>query len=320
MIPTVNHWLGQQEAIRRFRVALEASWNDGTRLPHMLFVGGPGLGKTLLAQLAAKELGVALHERLAQVVSNMGAMNGLLLQADDKEIVFLDEIHELPPQNQTVLYRAMEGQQISLQGSHNQTMAMSLNDFTVIGASTNEYKLLQPLRDRFKIILPFVEYDTRSLATITLQRARMMGIDIEQNLGTEIAMRAKGTPRLAIRLLESCHRYARSKGDDRVTPEHFEKTVTLDGIDSLGLGPDERRYLRFLAKQNGEPIRLFTIESSLGIHQRTLQCVVEPFLIKVGLIERHTLGRRITNLGMRHLGLIHDPNVSVAETENKSCR
>ena len=109
MIPTVNHWTGQKEVICRFRVALEASWNDGVRLPHMLFVGGPGLGKTLLAQLAARELGVALHERLAQVVSSTASMSGLLLQAGDKEIVFLDEIHELPPYVQTVLYRAMEG-------------------------------------------------------------------------------------------------------------------------------------------------------------------------------------------------------------------
>lgn len=312
MIPTINHWVGQSDAIRRFRVALEAAWNDGTRLPHMLFVGPPGLGKTELGHVAARELGVAIHERLAQVVGNMAAMNGLLLQAGDKEIVFLDEIHELPPQNQTVLYRAMEGQQISLQGSHNQTMAMPLKDFTVIGATTDEYKLLSPLRDRFKAILSFVEYDTRSLATITLQRAHMMGIDIDQNLGTEIAIRAKGTPRLAIRLLESCHRYARSKGDDRITPEHFNKTVALDGIDSLGLGPDERRYLRFLAERNGEPVRLFTIQSALGIHQRTIQSVIEPFLVKTRLVERHTQGRTITELGMRHLGLIRDPKVSVA--------
>jgi len=277
----------------------------------MLFVGPPGLGKTELAHVAAREMGVELHERLAQVVGSMGSMNGLLMQAEDKDIIFLDEIHELLPQNQTVLYRAMEGQQISLQGGHNQTMALPLNDFTIIGATTDEFRLLAPLRDRFKIILPFVEYDADSLATITLQRARMMGIDIDQNLGTEIAMRAKGTPRLAIRLLESCHRYARSKGDDRISLEHFKKTVALDGIDSLGLGPDERRYLRFLGERNGEPVRLFTIESALGIHGRTIQTVIEPFLVRTGLVERHSQGRTITEAGLRHLGLIHDPEASV---------
>lgn len=312
MVPTVNHWVGQDEAIRRFRVALEASWNDGTRLPHMLFVGGPGLGKTELAHLAARELGVVLHERLAQVVSNVGAMNGLLLQAGEKEICFLDEIHELPPNVQTVLYRAMEGGQISLQSRESQTVAMPIKDITVIGATTDEFRLLSPLRDRFKIVLPFVSYDVDSLATITVQRARMMGIEIDQNLGAEIAKRSKGTPRLTIRLLESCHRYARSKGDDRITLEHFEQTVALDGLDELGLGPDEQRYLRFLAERHGEPVRLFTIESALSIHRRTIQSIIEPFVVKSGLVERHAQGRIITEAGLLHLGIITERQASVA--------
>jgi Holliday junction DNA helicase RuvB len=312
MVPTINHWIGQAEAIARFRIALEAAWNDSTRLPHMLFVGGPGLGKTELAHLAAREMGVTIHERLAQVVSSMAAMNGLLLQAADKQICFLDEIHDLMPNVQTVLYRAMEGGQISLQGRDNHTMTMPLRDFTIIGATTDEFRLLSPLRDRFKMVLPFVEYDVESLATITLQRARMLGIELDEQIGREIALRSKGTPRLAIRLLESCHRYARAQGDDRITLRHFNETLTLDGLDSLGLGPDEQRYLRFLAERNGDPVRLFTLASALGIHHRTIQSVIEPFLIKSGLVERHSQGRTITKAGLRHLGLIHDPKVSVA--------
>lgn len=312
MVPTINHWVGQEEAIRRFKVALEASWNDGSRLPHMLFVGGPGLGKTELAHVAAKEMGVGLHERLAQVVSSMGAMNGLLLQASDKEIVFLDEIHELPPQVQTVLYRAMEGQRISLQSRDDRTQTMLLKDFTVLGATTDEFRLLSPLRDRFKVILPFVSYDVESLTTITLQRARFSGIEIDQQTACEIAQRSKGTPRLAARLLESCHRYARSKGDVNVTLRHFEETVALDGLDSLGLALDEQRYLRFLAEKKGNLVRLFTIESALGIHRRTIQSVIEPFLVKAGLIERHSQGRAITETGLRHLGLIVEPKIHVA--------
>ena len=312
MIPTINHWVGQDEAIRRFRVALEAAWNDGTRLPHMLFVGGAGLGKTELAQLAAREIGVTLHERLAQVVGSMAAINGLLLSVRAKEIVFLDEIHELPPNVQTILYRAMEGSQITLRNREEQTMTMPLADFTIIGATTDEFRLLSPLRDRFKIVLPFVEYDADSLATITMQRAHLLGVQIEEQIGREIALRSKGTPRLAIRLLESCHRLTRSKGEERITMSHFEQTVTLDDIDELGLGPDEQRYLRFLAKRHGEPARLFTIASALGIHQRTIQSVIEPFLVKSCLVERHSQGRTITEAGLRHLGLIHDPKVFVA--------
>jgi Holliday junction DNA helicase RuvB len=161
----------------------------------------------MLAHIAAKELGVQLHERLAQVVNSMGALNGLLLQAEDKEIVFLDEIHELLPPVQTLLYRAMEGQQISLRTSEEKTLTMPLKNFTVIGATTDEFRLLRPLSDRFKIVLPFTTYDEESLEKIVLQRAQLSGIPIDPHVAVEVARRAKGTPRLAVRLLESCHRY-----------------------------------------------------------------------------------------------------------------
>lgn len=301
MVPTVDHIIGQQDAVRRFRVALEASWNDSQRLPHMLFVGGPGLGKTMLAHIAAKELGVQLHERLAQVVNSMGALNGLLLQAEDKEIVFLDEIHELLPAVQTLLYRAMEGQQISLRTSEEKTLTMPLKNFTVIGATTDEFRLLRPLNDRFKVVLPFTTYDEESLEKIILQRTQLSGIPIDQQVAAEIAQRAKGTPRLAVRLLESCHRYARSLGDNEVTLRHFNETVALDGIDGLGLGPDEQRLMRFLSDRRGEPIRLHTLEAAVGIHRRTIQDVIEPFLIRKGLIERTPQGRVITEAGLRHV-------------------
>ncbi len=312
MIPTINHWVGQDEAIRRFRVALEAAWNDGSRLPHMLFVGGAGLGKTELAHLAAREMGVTLHERLAQVVGNMAAMNGLLLSVRAKEIVFLDEIHELPPGVQTILYRAMEGSQITLRNREEQTMNMPLADFTIIGATTDEFRLLGPLRDRFKIILPFDLYELDALTTITLQRAGLLGIEIDERIGREIALRAKGTPRLAIRILESCHRCARAKGESRITLEHFHETLRIDGLDALGLGSEEQRYLRFLASRHGNPVRLFTMESALGIHRRTIQTVIEPFLIRSGLVERHQQGRVITSKGLEHLGILTEQETSVA--------
>ena len=301
LIPTINHWIGQDDAIRRFKVALEASWNDGTKLPHMLFVGCPGTGKTLLANLAAKEMGVQLHERIAQVVNSMTALNGLLLGAKAKDIVFLDELHELHPSVQTLLYRAMEGQQISLRTRDERTLTMALNDFTVIGATTDEYRLLSPLRQRFKLSIPFTIYDEESLARITLQRAQLMKLNIEPEIATQIAKRSRGTPRLAIRLLESCQRYARSQGDENVTMRHFEETVALDGIDELGLGPDEQRFIKFLTVQPGKPVRLFTLEAAIGVHRRTIQEVIEPFLIRSGLIERTPQGRVITEKGMRHV-------------------
>ncbi len=302
LIPTISHWIGQDDAIRRFKVALEASWNDGTRLPHMLFVGSPGTGKTLLANLAAKEMGVEIHERIAQVVNFPVALNGLLLQAKDKEIVFLDEIHELFPPAQIVLYRAMEGQQISLRTNGDNTLNMPLQDFTIIGCTTDEYRLLSPLRQRFKIVIPFSTYDDDSLARIILQRAQLMNLNIEPEIATQIAKRSRGTPRLAIRLLESCQRYARSQGDENVTMRHFEETVVLDGIDELGLGPDEQKIVNMLTIQPGKPVRLFTLEAVTGIHRRTIQEVIEPFLIRIGLIERTPQGRVITEQGTLHVG------------------
>ena len=301
MVPTINHVVGQDDAIRRFRVALEASWNDSSRLPHMLFTGGPGLGKTMLAHLAAKELGVQLHERLAQVVNTPGSLNGLLLQAKDKDLVFLDEVHELLPSSQTLLYQAMEGKRISVRARDERTFTMPLKDFTVVAATTDQFKLLGPLRDRFIVILPFTTYDDESLAEIVAQRAHLIGLQIDDGIAEQIARRSKGTPRLGIRLLESCHRYARSRGDEKVTVQHFEETVALDGIDELGLGPDEQRFVKYLMKQWGRPVRLFCIEAAIGVHRRTIQEVIEPFLIRSGLIERTPQGRVITEAGIRHV-------------------
>lgn len=301
MVPTINHVVGQDDAIRRFRVALEASWNDGSRLPHMLFTGGPGLGKTMLAHLAAKELGVQLHERLAQVVNTPGSLNGLLLQAKDKDLVFLDEVHELLPSSQTLLYQAMEGRRISVRARDERTFTMPLKDFTVVAATTDQFRLLAPLRDRFKVILPFTTYDDESLAEIVAQRAQLTGLQIDCGIAEQIARRSKGTPRLGIRLLESCHRYARSRGDEEVTMQHFEETVALDGIDDLGLGTDEQHLIKFLANQPGKPVRLFTLEAAIGVHRRTISEVFEPFLIRKGLIERTHQGRLITEEGMRHV-------------------
>lgn len=301
MVPTINHVIGQQDAVARFKVALEAAWNDATRLPHMLFTGGPGLGKTMFAEIAAREMAVTCHERLAQTVNAFNLMNGLMLQAGDKEIVFLDEIHELIPAVQTVLYRAMEGQQISLQTREGRTAMMPLKNFTVIGATTDEYRLLSPLRDRFKVILPFTHYDIDSLTQIVEQRGQLTNVEIDDGVPLQIAKRARGTPRLAIRLLESCHRYARSRGDDKITMDHFDRTVVLDGIDEKGLGPDEQRFINFLMKRRGEPVRLFTIEAAIGVHRRTIQEVIEPYLLRINLIERTPHGRVITEKGIKHV-------------------
>ncbi len=311
-VPTIDHFVGQQEVVARFRVALEAAWTDGTRLPHLLMCGPAGCGKTLLSHLAAKETGVAVHERIGQVLNYIGAVNGLLAQAGDKEIVFIDEIHEMPANCQTLLYRALDDRSLFVTRPNRSTLNLPLHDFCLIAATTDEYALLSPLRDRFRLILQFKHYDVESLTTIASQRAKLMGMEVDSDVPRRIALRSRGTPRLAIRLLEACHRFARSRGETHVTLEHFEKTVELEQIDDLGLDADQQRYLAELAAQEKSPIRLHTLESTLGIHRRTIQTVLEPFLLRSGLIERTPQGRLITRKGLEHLGITKKPHLSVA--------
>jgi Holliday junction DNA helicase RuvB len=296
----LNHCHGQREAVALLRTALEAAWNDAGRLPHTLLTGPPGVGKTMFAHLMAKEMAVTLHERLGQTL-DPAAVSGLLIQARCKDVVFIDEAHELPPASQTVLYRAVDDRILFVRTRGDRTLTLPVADFTLVLATTDEYGLLQPLRDRCKLLIPFSYYGAAELCPIITQRASMMGIEVDSSVAEAIAARAKQTPRLAIRLLESCHRYARSRNEHRIEMSHFTATVDLERIDSLGLSRDERRYLALLAEKNGEPVRLITAESALGLHRRTLQTVIEPYLIRAGLCERLPTGRAITAKGLRHL-------------------
>jgi len=299
--PTVDHFIGQRAVIDRFKVALEASWNDGTRLPHVLLVGPPGVGKTCLGgKIAAAEMGVNVVERIGQVLGIPPALNGLLLELGNKDICFIDEIHELPAASQTLLYRALDDRCVFVNGRDDRSLQLPTSDFTLIGATTDEFLLLPPLRDRFQMILQFTHYQVEALTQIVTQRARMMKLPLESGVAEQIAARSHGTPRLAIRLLESCHRYARSLSDDSVTMNHFHKTLELEGLDDLGLSVDEQRYLRLLAQNPTKPLRLNSLSASLGIHPRTVQTVIEPLLLRLGLIERDK-GRVLTQQGLDHV-------------------
>jgi Holliday junction DNA helicase RuvB len=184
-----------------------------------------------------------------------------------------------------------------------ETIAMPLSDFTLFAATTDKFCLLPPLLDRFKLILQLTYYDDEALAKIIQQRAKMMKLLIDEQVAIGIAKRSKGTPRQAIRLLEACHRFTRSKGETQITVEHFDATVFLEGLDEIGLDPDEQRYLQFVAGKNGEPMRLFTAQAALGIPQRTIQANIEPFLLRENLIEAIQYGRRITQKGLEHLNM-----------------
>lgn len=307
---TINHFVGQANVIDRVKVALEHSWQDSIRFPHTAITGPPGTGKTTVAYVIGKELAVTVHERLAQAVNSIASMRGALVSMAEKEILFIDEAHQLDPDVQVILFRAMESQILTIRNTDHSTVNLPLPSFTVILATTDLYRLLEPLRDRCALVLPFQHYDEASLITIAHQNARAMQVELSDEIAKGIAERSKGTPRLAIRLLHACYRFARSQGENTISLDHFCRAVVLEGLDSIGLDEDQQRYLQLLATRNGEPIRLFTISSALGIHRRSIQDVVEPFLLRSGLIERTQNGRLITKQGLAHLGLLHDAKVT----------
>jgi Holliday junction DNA helicase RuvB len=195
----------------------------------------------------------------------------------------------------------MEDRSVYIATADKKSMKLGLHDFTLVAATTDEFAILPPLRDRFQLILPFTWYEPDVLAKIVAQHAAGRQIHLDDGVDIEIACRSRGTPRLALRLLEACHRLTRSEGANTITTGHFEKTVELEGVDDLGLGPDEQKYLQYLASKPGQAVRLFTLASALGLHTRTVQEVIEPFLLRVGLIERTEKGRLITPAGLEHL-------------------
>lgn len=297
----LDHFVGQDEAKARIKVALEAAWADGLKFPNTLMIGPPGLGKTLAAQIIAQEMGCKLREQLGQNFYTAGALAGFLLELGDKEVALIDEADEMYPPTMTSLYRAIEERLIWTDSHPGQkSQALRLNDFTLLAASNHEYSLVQPLRDRFQLILRFDYYSVDDLATILRQRAYQLGWAVEEEIFELIAARGRGTPRVALRLMQSCRRTARSEGATTIGVDHFARTCVLEGLDRVGLDAIERRYLAILAETN-RPVRLSVIASRLGLPPRTLSHVVEQFLLREGLITRVEQGRAITPRGIEHL-------------------
>ena len=295
---SLAHIVGQRKVVDQLQVALDAAFEDGKKLDDCLLVGPPGLGKTQVAAVLAQELAVQCHEALGQSITSAADLNVLLLSAKDKEIVFIDECHELAKVFQTALYLAVDKRKVCILGGRS-VESIPLARFTLILGTTDEYCLLPPLRDRMKLVLRFQFYSVEELTQIVTHRARALEWQVEDLVPPFIAQRSRGTPRLALRLLQACHRVCRSQGEQSITLDHLRKACALEGLDDQGLGPTDQAYLKALADGAS---RLNVLASLLGLPSRTVAQVTEPFLIRAGFIVKDDQGRRqLTSAGRDHL-------------------
>lgn len=298
---SLSRLVGQRSVVDQVRVALDSAQQDGTKFDHSLLVGPPGCGKTQTAKVIAAEMANALHELLGQSITSPADFNSVLLAAKDGDIVFVDEAHELDKQYQTLLFLALDQRKLVVGGgrSGRAVQSIPLADFTLLLATTDEYGLLSPLLQRMKLTLRFDFYSVADLTTLLLQRSRALGWPVHEELLPRIAQKSRGTPRLALRLLQSCRRVCRSEGESTITAGHFLRACELEQIDEIGLGPTEQHYLRALADGAS---RLNVIASLLGLPARTVAQVVEPFLLRSGLLVKDDQGRReLTAKGREHL-------------------
>jgi len=295
---SVAHVIGQPGVVEQVKVGIDAAFQDNRRFDHSMLVGPPGMGKSMVANVIAQEMATDFHEVLGQSITTPADLNALLLQAGDKAPVHIDEAHELPKVMQTALYLALDKRKVFITGGK-AVQAIPISDFTLLVSTTDEYCLLQPLRDRMRVVLRFDFYSDVDLTTMLRHRILALGWGVDDELFPLIAQRSKGTPRLALRLLQSSRRVCRSEGEETITVDHLHRACILEQLDDLGLGPTEQQYLQLLADG---PMRLNVIASALGLPTRTVSQVTEPFLIRAGLIAKDDQSRRqLTAAGYEHL-------------------
>lgn len=294
---SLNHIVGQRSVIDQIRVALDAAFEDGRRMDSSLLVGPPGVGKSALARVIAAEMATDFHEVIGQSITSPGDLNAFLLTAREKSICHIDEAHELKKEYQTALYLALDQRRLFIGGGKS-VQSLPIADFTLLLSTTDEYCLLQPLRDRMRLVLRFEFYSEDELATVLKHRAKCLRWEVEEQVLPLIAMRSRGTPRLALRLLQACYRVCRSVGESTIVQEHLDRACSLEQIDELGLGPVEQKYVGILREG---PQRLNVIASLIGLPSRTVSQVTEPFLIRAGLITKDDQGKRmLTGSGYEH--------------------
>jgi holliday junction DNA helicase RuvB len=311
-------FVGQEQARKNLSVFIEAARARHEALDHVLFVGPPGLGKTTLAQIVARELGVNFRATSGPVIAKAGDLAALLTNLEERDVLFIDEIHRLNPAVEEVLYPAMEDFQLDLiigEGPAARSVKLDLQKFTLVGATTRAGLLTNPLRDRFGIPVRLNFYTVAELEQIVNRGARVLGMKITGDGANEIARRARGTPRIAGRLLRRVRDFAAVAGAAAVDRAVADTALAALEVDAAGLDAMDRRYLNTIAvSYGGGPVGVDTLAAALSEPRDAIEDIIEPYLIQQGFVQRTQRGRLLTSHAFRHLGLAEPPREGAQPT------
>ena len=303
---TLSEYIGQERMKESLRVCIEAARQRGEALDHAIFYGPPGLGKTTIAHIIAHEMGVTIRSTSGLVLSHAGDLAAILTNLQPHDVLFIDEIHRLPASVEEALYPAMEDFHLDLvigQGPSTRTVKLDLPKFTLVGATTRAGSLTSPLRERFGLVNRLDFYSPEDLTTIVTRSARLLEIPIEAEGAREIAGRARGTPRIANRLIKRARDFAQIKAQGRITRQVARAALDWLGVDAAGFDDMDRKILStIIEKFGGGPVGVESLAAAVNEEKATLEDVYEPYLIQSGYLERTARGRQTTRLAFSHFG------------------